>query len=226
MSDPNLSVIKSEAGAPGLRTIIFDIETGPLDKIELAAMMPTEWPLGNVKDPEKVKVAIAAKEKAWLEDAALDALTGRVLAIGTMEAGKFICLAYDSEPLLLKRFWNIIQDYQSGLQRIIGFNCNSFDLPFLVRRSWKHGISPPLDLRNGRYWSREVVDLRDVWQLGNKQAVGSLSAIAVHLGVGAKSGSGLDFAALWIVDKKKALEYLRTDLLLTEAIAKRLGVIS
>ena len=208
-----------------IRTIYFDVESGPLDKTELAANMPVFEAPANWKDPEKIAAAIVAKEKAWLEDAALDALTGRVLAIGTMEAEKFECLADNDEEALLKRFWNVIQDYQSGLQRIIGFNCNSFDLPFLVRRSWKHGISPPLDLRNGRYWSREVVDLRDVWQLGNKQAVGSLSAIAVHLGVGVKSGSGLDFAALWIVDRPKALAYLKNDLELTQKIAQRLGII-
>jgi hypothetical protein len=221
----NLSVIKSEAGAVGLRTILFDIETGPLDRIELSAMMPTEWPLGNVKDPEKVKAAIAAKEKAWLEDAALDALTGRVLAIGTLEAGRFECLADDDEPALLRKFWAFVQSPESGLQRIIGFNCNSFDLPFLVRRSWKHRIALPLGLREVRYWGREVVDLRDVWQCGDRTARGSLATIAAHLGIGSKIGSGLDFAALWIVDKKKALEYLNNDLILTQKIAHRLGII-
>jgi len=221
----DLSVIKSEAGAVGLRTIIVDIETGPLDKTELAANMPVFEAPANWKDPEKIAAAIVAKEKAWLEDAALDALTGRVLAIGTLEAGKFECLADDDEPALLRKFWAFVQSPESGLQRIIGFNCNSFDLPFLVRRSWKHRIALPLGLREGRYWGREVVDLRDTWQLGDKQSKGSLDAIAKHLGVGAKTGSGLDFAALWIVDKKKALEYLNNDLILTQKIAQRLGII-
>src|SRR5665647_183445 len=105
-----LTVIKSEGGAVGLRTIIFDIETGPLPKTELASMMPTEWATGNTKDPEKLKTAIEAKEKAWLEDAALDPLTGRVLAIGTLEKGQFECMADDDEPALLSRFWKFIEN--------------------------------------------------------------------------------------------------------------------
>lgn len=221
----DLSVIKSEAGAVGLRTIIFDIETGPLDKTELSANMPVFEAPANWKDPEKIAATIVAKEKAWLEDAALDALTGRVLAIGTLEAGRFECLADDDEPALLRKFWAFVQSPYSGLQRIIGFNCNSFDLPFLVRRSWKHRIVLPLGLREGRYWGREVVDLRDVWQLGDKHAVGSLATIAGHLGVGVKSGSGLDFAALWIVNRTEALKYLENDLVLTQKIAQRLGII-
>jgi hypothetical protein len=211
-----------------MRTILFDIETGPLAKEDLASMMPTEWPLGNLKDPEKIKIAISAKEKAWLEDAALDALTGRVLAIGMVVENAFTVLSEpSSEATILSEFWMAIRNDDYDIHRIVGFNICLFDLPFLIKRSWKLGVEVPmLGLRDGPRWGKErVKDLREFWQLGDRHALGSLDAIAKHLGLGAKSGSGLDFAALWIVDKPKALEYLHNDLLLTEAIAKRIGVI-
>ena len=51
----------------------------------------------------------------------------------------------------------------------------------------------------------------------------SLDTIAKHLGVGAKNGSGADFAALWQSDRAKAADYLRNDLQLTARIAEALG---
>jgi DNA polymerase elongation subunit (family B) len=208
-----------------MRTVIFDIETGPLPESELTAMMPTEWPIGNVKDPDKVKAAVEAKRKAWLEDAALDPLTGRVLAVGMIEDNMFSFIDDNNEAGLLANFWKTISHPSSGIVRIVGFNCNTFDLPFLVRRSWKHNIPIAPGLREGRYWAKEVHDLRESWQLGDRQAAGSLDSIAKHLGVGAKSGSGKDFAALWASDRAKALAYLENDLRLTEKIAQRLGVL-
>ena len=68
-----------------------------------------------------------------------------------------------------------------------------------------------------------MLDLRDAWQLGDRQARGSLDSIAKHLGVGTKNGSGAEFAALWQSDRAKATEYLRNDLQLTARIADALG---
>jgi uncharacterized protein YprB with RNaseH-like and TPR domain len=109
---------------------------------------------------------------------------------------------------------------------MVGFNCWAFDLPFLIRRSWKHRIPVPLGIRRGRYWSDQMVDLRDAWQLGDRQARGSLESIARHLGVGAKNGSGAEFAKLWRSDRAKAVEYLRNDLELTACIAETLGCLA
>ena len=45
-----------------MKTIVFDIETGPLAESELAAMVPAfdpaEVKTGNIKDPEKVAAKI------------------------------------------------------------------------------------------------------------------------------------------------------------------------
>ncbi len=107
---------------------------------------------------------------------------------------------------------------------IIGFNIFTFDLPFLFRRSWKQRVPIPFGLRRGRYWGDQVIDLRDAWQLGDRQARGSLDSIAKHLGVGAKNGDGKAFAELWRSDRTKAEAYLRNDLELTAKIAHALGI--
>lgn len=208
------------------RTIVFDLESAPLPEPELKAMMPEFEPPGNLKDPAKIAAAIEEKKRKWIEDAALDALTGRVLAIGLMIDEAFILISEPAtEATMLHEFWDAITDVGYLLHRVVGFNINLFDLPFMIRRSWKLGVSPPREIRQGRYWNANIVDIRDVWQCGDRQSHGSLDTIAKHLGVGAKTGSGKDFAALWAQDKEKATEYLKNDLQLTSAIAKKLGVL-
>jgi uncharacterized protein YprB with RNaseH-like and TPR domain len=153
-------------------------------------------------------------------------LTARVIAIGLLYSGsgKFLVLDHEDEADMLEEFWNATRGEMGRLHRMVGFNCNTFDLPFLIRRSWRHRVPVPGGMRRGRYWSDEFVDLRELWQLGDRQARGSLDSIAKHLGVGGKTGNGADFAKLWQSDRAKAIEYLRNDLHLTALVAEVLGL--
>jgi len=212
----------------------FDIETGPLSDTELAALVPrfdpTEVKTGNIKDPEKVAAKIAEAElghrRDFLEKAALDPLTGRVMAIGLFDQGNgFRCLGAGlTEAELLSRFWAECADPSGVFHRLVGFNVFLFDLPFLVRRSWKWGVPLPRGLRNGRYWHSSILDLRDWWQMGDRQAKGSLDSLARHFGVGKKMGNGKDFAMLWNSDRAAAIAYLRNDVCLTVRVAQAMGV--
>ena len=212
----------------------FDIETASLTEAELAAMLPPFDPtqvkagnLGPEKAAAKIAEAEAAHRREFFDRAALDPMTGRVLAIGVLypHSREFIVVADDDEASLLREFWNLTRGEMGRINTMIGFNSNQFDLPFLIRRSWKHRVPVPFGIRRGRYWSEHAVDLRDDWQLGDRQARGSLDAVAKHLGVGAKNGDGKDFARLWQTDRAKAIEYLRNDVELTARVAEVLGAI-
>jgi len=124
----------------------------------------------------------------------------------------------------LREFWELTRGEMGRMNPMIGFNIFGFDLPFLFRRSWKHRVPVPFGLRRGRYWGDQIIDLRDAWQLGDRQAKGSLDSIAKHLGVGAKNGDGKAFAELWQSDRKQAEAYLRNDIELTAKVAYALGV--
>lgn len=218
-----------------MQTIYFDIETGPLAENELAALLPpfdpAEVKTGNIKDPEKIAAKLAEAEtnhrRDFFDRAALDPLTGRVIAIGLLypDSGEFVVIGHDDEAATLKEFWQVCQGDMGRINEMIGFNSNQFDLPFLIRRSWKHRVPVPHGIRRGRYWSEQMIDLRDLWQLGDRQARGSLDAVAKHLGVGSKNGDGKSFAKLWETDREKAIEYLRNDLQLTARVAEALGVV-
>ena len=187
--------------------------------------MPTTWPTGNTKDPAKLAAAIEEKKKAWLEDGALNPLTSRVLAIGLLVSDTFVLIGPPAtEAEILHEFWDAVRD-GDGIHKLVGFNVCGFDLPLLCRSSYRLGVPVPSALREGRYWSRSVIDLRDLWTFNDRQAVGSLDTVAKYFGVGAKTGSGADFAALWQTDRPKAEAYLKNDLSITAAIARKLGVI-
>lgn len=216
-----------------MKPIIFDIETGPLPEAELAAMCPPFDPdavkLGNTKDPEKVKARIDEARSShfadFCADAALDPLKGRVLCIGLYYplVGQFHYYGQDDERELLEAFWAAYRSHEWDEWQLFGFNIFGFDLPFLIKRSWKHNILPPC-LREGRYWSNHLVDLMESWVLGDRrpEARRSLGAICQHLGLGQKSGSGADFAGLWATDRSKAKDYLKNDLQLTAKLAHRI----
>jgi uncharacterized protein YprB with RNaseH-like and TPR domain len=218
-----------------MNTIVFDIETGPLPEVELAAVMPpfdpAEVKTGNIKDPDKAAAKIAEAEaghrREFFDRAALDPLTGRVVAVGLHfpEKGEFVIIGHDDEEQILQEFWDATRGDMGRINLMVGFNTHLFDLPFLIRRSWKLRVQVPIGIRRGRYWGEEMVDIRDAWQLGDRQAKGSLDSIAKHLGVGAKNGNGADFAKLWQSDRAKAIEYLRNDLLVTARVADALGLL-
>jgi 3'-5' exonuclease len=217
-----------------MNTIFFDIETGPLPDQELNQMVPpfdpTEVKVGNLKDPEKITAKRAEAEanhrREFVERAALDPLTGRVLAIGLLSEKdrEFRVLGNEDEATMLLEFWAECRGEGGKANCMIGFNTRAFDLPFLIRRSFKHRVGIPFGIRRGRYWCDEMVDLREEWQLGDRQARGSLDTVARYLGVGQKNGHGDEFARLWKEDRERAVAYLRTDLELTAGIAEALGL--
>jgi DNA polymerase elongation subunit (family B) len=206
---------------------IYDIETGALPEAELLTVMPEFEAPTNYKDPSKVEAAIAEKRAAWMERAALSAVTGRILAIGVKPVGGDVDVISGDEAVMLRTFWALAKEAKAERRLLIGFNTTGFDLPFMVRRSWKLGVRIPLSLLNvdNRPNKGVFVDILEAWQCGDRQERVSLNTLAKYLGVGAKNGSGADFAKLWQTERSIAEAYLRNDLALTEAVADRLGLL-
>lgn len=207
---------------------------------------------GNIKDEAKIaaKVQEAAEKhakavadyqtalrdgeanhwKAIQDRAALSAITGEVLAIGYKNAEKVILdhVTEDRpESQLLKKFWDLFGNYRTSGRKMIGFNLEGFDVPFLVRRSLINKVVVPDCVLNGRYLDSTFVDLMKTWKNTDWKTDGSLDAICRACGIGKKL-EGVDgsmFADLFRNDetRERALEYLRCDLLLTWGLAERFG---
>lgn len=207
-----------------LKNFIFDIETAPLPTDQIMPLMPEFEAPGNIKDPEKIAAAITAKMNKWIEQAALSAITGKVLCIAFLEDGVFNILDTSSEDVLLDSWWPWAQAQIQGGHNLIGFCCKMFDLPFLIRRSWAHSVPVPKCIWNGRYFSDQVIDVAEKWQCGVRGGENiSLDQLSKFLGIGQKNGKGEDFAALWASDKAKALQYVENDLRLTQKAYERMG---
>src|SRR6516225_3683073 len=136
-----------------MSTIFFDVETGALPESEIAAMMPpfdpAEVKTGNLKDPDKIAAKLAEAQanhrRDFFERAALDPLTGRVVAIGLLHlaGGAFEVIGHDDEAQTLREFWSACRGDMNRINQMVGFNTFQFDLPFLFRRSWKHRVEVP-----------------------------------------------------------------------------------
>ena len=241
-----------------MKFVIFDIETQGLRDEALALAEPFKdyEPLppfdpkavktGNLKDadkiaakiraeeaayPQKIKEHEAAYEKAKLDyqakivsKAALNALCGRVVAIGIKdgEEEKILCGA---EAYIIGEFWKI---FQTSEKTFAGWNINSFDIPFLVRRSWKNAIPIP-NVFNGRFICPKFIDLMEKFACGEYGYKLSLDNAARFLGVPGKyegDCSGDTFAEKFLsedpVAHKEAEEYLKCDLRAAWAVAERL----
>lgn len=205
------------------RTIILDLETVALDSSELPPFDETSVAVGNLKDPQKIKDKIDGARAEWLEGLALSPMTGRIAMIGWKEVGGRTEIdAQENERDLVGEALTTISEHLAAGNVIAGFNIWSFDLPFLARRAWKHGFRLPLGMRTGRYWARELVDLREEWLLGDRSPVkgtSSLDAISKFLGLPEKLGTGADFAKL---TAEQRLAYLQRDLEIEEALWMRM----
>lgn len=161
-------------------------------------------------------------------DSLLSAETARVAAIGYYEAASNkVVIAYDQdEAAMLRQFWAVFCSVQTSGAKLLGFNIQGFDLPFLIRRSWHHGVSVPKTLMSsgGRYWCDTLVDLMILWRCGSYKDFISLDAFAKFLGVGQKTGSGEFFYLQWQKDRQAAIDYLTNDVRLVIDAARQMNL--
>lgn len=205
---------------------------------------PSSVKLGNMKDQAKIDEKIAAakakheeavaksdqmiaegEQAYWdgiVERAALSATTGKVLVIGFYDddSDKVTALAETdqvNEAAVLRSFWQLAEDAIKNNQRMCGLNIFAFDLPFLIRRSWILDVDVPASIVSGdKYvkWNPIFLDLRERWQLGDRQAKSSFDELGRAFGTGGKPDgvNGGDFARLWRDDRETAKQYLINDL--------------
>lgn len=251
--DPDLF----EEEATTVPKTIFDIETGPRPWAEIEQFFeppihprefdPESVKTGNLVDPTKIAskirtardthlaavkkydAGVTAAKEAFIADAALSPVTGRVLAIGYCgKAGNIIDGDAKEEHDLLSQFWDEYRWSTETKQPMIGFNIFGFDLPFLIRRSWLLDVDVPADvIRDNRYWSKTFIDLMVVWGCGAYGDRIKLDKLAAYFGCTRKSGSGADFHKLWNdpATRSQAIEYLKTDLQVTVEVARKMEVI-
>ena len=212
------------------RPIYFDIETAPLGEDYIRSIAPEFEAPKIYKSEEAIEKYCSEKLGEYIATGSLRAETGKVIAISVAVGDEKPQVLIDTknEAELIKAFWGFITDDEGMITRkIIGFNSNNFDIPFLTRRSWINGIEVPNVLyyrRSGRMFLNDFFkDVMLEWSCGQMQYI-SLGRLSKILSVGEKNGDGALFYKVVNDDYQKAYEYAENDVLITRACAKKMFI--
>ena len=217
-------------GAPWLA---FDIETCPMPTCAEYLTDAIEAP-SNYKDPAKIAAYIEEKRQKQIADAGLDLDLCEVVAIGwalpSVQGDDDRIYAQTrettSEADMLSGFWRFVQAVQRESGNLVGFNCLSFDLPILLRRSLYLGVPVP-KIPLDKYRHEGVIDVADVLTFNGRMTWRSLSFYARRFGIPHDdSVKGDQIAALVAAGEwEKVASHVRADVQTTAALAQRIGLI-
>lgn len=164
------------------------------------------------------------------EKAALSPLTGKVVAIGIMRCdGTYRIIGGEDEPAILGTWWEFVD---SVLADFVGHSSNRFDWPFLIRRSWTHGIVELPDAFRDERLPRCCIDTAERATFGRYGEYISLNDLALSFGLPGKPDDcdGEAFAEMYLSgDERKlatAIEYLKYDLQSVWSIAARMDIVN
>jgi hypothetical protein len=237
---------------------VWDIETGPRLDIDLASLAEpfdeSSVKVGNLKDPDKIAAKIAEAraehEASTVGRAALSPATGCVLAIGVASSRGSLCMAVEdsddhaaAESNLLSGWWERVNAWRQSGRKLVGHHL-SFDLPFVIRRSWILGVPVPGWILAGRYRPDIFVDTEERWLSFNRfgSEKSNLDMISKAFGLAGKYKpspmvlpgeqsptelSGATFHRYFRAGgehRTLALEYLAQDLSMTREVAIRMGI--
>lgn len=151
-----------------------------------------------------------------IETTGLNPLQDRITAIGLRNKDAELAIIEEDEKKLIEDFWKAAAKNYPYV-RLVGFNCFSFDMPFIIIRSFKLGIKV-VDVRG------KIIDLRLVLSQGNKYQQGKLDDYAKLIGLKSKYNGydGADAIKLWETKNILELEkYVLSDVEITFGIYER-----
>jgi uncharacterized protein YprB with RNaseH-like and TPR domain len=151
-----------------------------------------------------------------IETFGLESMTDRVVSIGVFDIlteEKKVFISIDEEKML-EEFWAYAQD----VEELWGFNSDSFDLPFLIKRSLIKKVKLPIKLPKS-------VDLRKIvngfWVSYEKFGKGTLREWAEVLGCPCETQAGNEMPALFVKgDFDAIIKHNEEDLVITHKLYK------
>lgn len=217
-----------------IRRVFLDIETLPPEE-DVRAQIPQAM-------IRKLARRRRADDEACTEEQfrrlALHGEYGRLLTValivedddrlvhrGLLGRERRTSLFHFDEVRTLRAFWKLMCDFSTGRDLIVGHNVLCFDLPFLYKRSYIHGVKPSVDLPFARYRNRPIFDTMQVWSGWDYRYYISLSDLGGILGVGSKT-EGMDGGCVYDCicrgDHDTVARYALQDVELVRAIYYRM----
>ncbi|MCK9292595.1 MAG: 3'-5' exonuclease [archaeon] len=149
----------------------------------------------------------------------LNPIDSRIVAIGLRFENVNYIFQSEDEKEILSKFWEKWKEIKLGsaLIPVVGFNITSFDMPFIVTRSFIQNI------RIESFSLKEIIDLRDkinAYKYGKTR--GKLKEFAEIIGQEILEVNGSDVSRLcYEKDYLTLNKYLEKDLEITDALYKR-----
>lgn len=207
--------------------LVFDCETAPMPGCAQYLTDSIEAP-SNYKDPAKIAAWVEEKRAKQIADAGLDLDLCEIVAIGI----GFPAVTYaqtratTSEEDMLRGLWRFVKNTQDQGGSLVGFNCLSFDLPVLLRRSLYLGIPTPT-IAIDKYRHDGVIDVAHELTFGGRMTWRSLAFYCRRFGIPHDdSVDGSQIAQLVVEGQWDAIErHVRADVTATAALAARIGLI-
>lgn len=222
--DNENAVMSDLVGKPWM---VFDIETCPMPNCGEYLTDPIEAP-ANYKDPLKIAAFISEKRQKQIDDAALDLDLCEVVAIGWVLPNHSYVQTREeySEAEMLDGFWRFVRTIQRENGSLVGFNCLSFDLPILLRRSLYLGVEAPR-ISLDRYRHDGVIDVLDVLNFGRREFTRSLSFYCKRFDIPHDTSVDGSQIPQLVAEQKWAqvASHAKSDAEATTALARRLGLI-
>lgn len=207
---------------------LFDIETIPRQDLELPKFSQDNIPLGNLKDPEKIKAKIDSAKETWN----IDIIKKYSVTPGLCEIVSFAYMSVQDDGKILEQavmfrpqidflFSEIIK-----AESIISWNGKNFDLPVIWKQSIinNHPINFQFYLQRIHKFNQDLhIDLMHVW---NNFDYGKMSNCAEQLGIHCKKdfNGSMVYNAYLAGEYEKITEYNLQDVDVLYQISKRLGI--
>lgn len=204
-----------------MKTMIFNINTGANDSAMnfFEPKQPRMTKKGEIHASDK---SIEEQIETFKQNAALNALTGKVLVISLKINDAPIVHLEGNEADIIEEFWTL----QSHCEQFITFNGNKFDWPFLIQRSWILGITLPI-LPDRPKKDSNYIDLMEVWACGNYKEFVSLTnlckALSIEAGLKITSPE-ISERFQWFYENEhdKAIQYCADEITATELTFNKL----
>lgn len=162
------------------KIVAVDIET--YANLDMVKFLPEVKADTRLKDEEKIRLDIEKKRQEQIEKMPLNPLFSKVACIGYFgETVRNVDM--DNEEVILTNFFDFLKEYVDvGHTKIVTWNGNGFDLPFLFKRGMVYGLCKLQDVE--KYISKYNpyhIDLMQLWAgFGKFEKLDTVSSVLVH----------------------------------------------
>lgn len=158
----------------------FDIET--FANLDMVKFLPEVKADTRLKDEAKIQADIEKKQQEQIEKMPLNPLFSKIACIGYYEEDK---KKFDisEEKTIIANFLKYLTTYvDTGKIKLVSWNGNGFDLPFIFKRGMVYGLCKLKDVE--KYISKNNpyhIDLMTLWAgYGKFEKLDTVSSVLIH----------------------------------------------